>query len=207
MAGKISEMTAGTAPSGTELIEVTQDGNTRRLTVAQLSPATLAALEAKIGATLVEDADARMSDARAPTAHALNAHTAITFAQLVALVSGAVLARTDAAQVYSGGQHSDVETLTDGATIAVDADGDNAKKVTLGGNREVSNPTNCAEGKSWTVRVIQDGTGLRALTFAANYVFPDGTPDTSADTAAQERIFSFHAVSATRIVVLYTGAY
>ena len=129
---------------------------------------------------------------------------------LIEIVKGAANERTTpadiapgtfGAHVYSaGGQHAAVEELTYGATIAVNADGVNAKKVTLTGAAEISNPTNCAEGKSWTVRVIQDGTGSRALTFAANYEFPAGTPDTSADSAAQERLFTFYAVSATRII-------
>jgi hypothetical protein len=197
---KFSELPEGSAPVGTEIVPMVQGGATVRRTVADFSPASLGALETKIGATLVEDGDARMTDARTPTAHDLDSHLTCTTAEFLALLTDTVLARLDVAQVYTAGQHPDVETLAYGATVAVDADGENAKKLTLTGAAEVSNPTNCLEGKSWTLRVIQDGTGGRALTFAANYEFPAGTPDTSADTSAQERLFTFYAVSATRII-------
>ncbi len=113
------------------------------------------------------------------------------------------LARHDQSQTFTGSQQTKVTTLVDGATIPIDASANNAFNVTLGGARELSNPTNVVEGMSWVVRVIQDGTGLRALTFAANYEWATaGAPDLSADTAAQERLLTFYAVSPTKILAV-----
>jgi hypothetical protein len=192
-----------------------QSSATKRTTVADIgtavNAATLAALNTQItDATLIDTADARLSDARTPSAHDLDSHGSNTIAELSAIVSDATLARTDASQTFTGAQQTGVTTLTDGATIAIDAAASNAFKVTLGGARELSNPTNAVEGMSWTVRVIQDGTGSRALTFGTNYDWGDDNTavDTSADAAAKERLISFYAVSATKILAVdAVGAY
>jgi hypothetical protein len=67
-----------------------------------------------------------------------------------------------------------VTTLTDGASIAVDADLGPNYMVTLGGNRTLSNPTNAAVGKELWIAVAQDGTGGRTLTFDTNFISADG---------------------------------
>jgi hypothetical protein len=62
-----------------------------------------------------------------------------------------------------------VTTLTDAATIAVDADIVN-NMVTITANRTLGNPTNAAVGKALVVAVRQDGTGGRTLAFDTDYV-------------------------------------
>lgn len=94
----------------------------------------------------VEEGDARLTDARDPTAHALDAHTAVTLAELNAVISDATLATdaaattsvaglmsaadkvrldamADSANNYAHPNHSgDVTSVADGATtIANDA--------------------------------------------------------------------------------------
>lgn len=59
---------------------------------------------------------------------------------------------------------SGVVTLTDAATIALDASLGNHFKVTLGGNRTLGIPTNAVDGQKIMIEVIQDGTGSRTLT-------------------------------------------
>ena len=56
-------------------------------------------------------------------------------------------------------------TLSDAATIALDASLGNHFKVTLGGNRTMGTPTNAVEGQKITIEFIQDGTGSRTITF------------------------------------------
>lgn len=68
-------------------------------------------------------------------------------------------------------------TLTDGATISVNAALSNNFKVTLGGNRTLANPTNLTDGMVLNFVIKQDATGGRTLTFDTKYDFGDaGTP-------------------------------
>lgn len=83
-------------------------------------------------------------------------------------------------------------TLTDGATIAWDVSTSPVAKVTLGGNRTLSAPTNpINSGQYIALLVIQDGTGSRTLTWNAVYEFKDDTAPTLTTTASQGDLFTF----------------
>lgn len=141
----------------------------------------------------------------APTAHDLDSHGSCTLAELTADVSDATLARTDATQTFTGAQQTGVTTLTSASPILIDAEDNNSFVVTLDAARQLDNPTSLAAGMSWTVRVIQNGTGSWALTFDTYYEWgAAGAPDTSADGAATERLLSFYAVSTTVIISVDT---
>jgi len=60
------------------------------------------------------------------------------------------------------------QTLTDGATISWDTSLGRVATVTLGGNRAVAAATNQKVG-TYILRVVQDGTGGRTLTWNGNY--------------------------------------
>jgi len=60
-------------------------------------------------------------------------------------------------------------TLTDGASIAWDMSQGNVYAVTLGGNRTLAAPTNGEIGKTYYLKVLQDGTGSRTLAYNAVY--------------------------------------
>jgi hypothetical protein len=60
-------------------------------------------------------------------------------------------------------------TLTDAATITVDASQSNNFKVTLGGNRTLANPTNLTDGMVLNFLIRQDGTGGRTLAYDTKY--------------------------------------
>lgn len=60
-------------------------------------------------------------------------------------------------------------TLTDAATIAVNATLGNIFDVTLGGNRILGNPTGAVDGQKLIFRVAQDGSGNRTLSFDTKY--------------------------------------
>lgn len=83
-----------------------------------------------------------------------------------------------------------VQTLTDGATIDWDiADGDCAT-VTLAGNRTLNVPTNGKAGDMYILKVVQDGTGSRTLTFHANYLTPwNGTAPVLSTAASAVDLF------------------
>lgn len=63
------------------------------------------------------------------------------------------------------------DTLTDAATITVDAALGNDFTVTLGGNRTLGNPSNSTNGQKILFAIRQDGTGSRTLTLDTNYRF------------------------------------
>lgn len=76
--------------------------------------------------------------------------------------------------------------LTDGANIATNAALDNRFYVTLGGDRQLDNPTNASPWQQvfWAIR--QDGTGNRLLTLDSKFRFGSAivsaTLSTTADT-------------------------
>lgn len=69
-----------------------------------------------------------------------------------------------------------VTTLTDAATIAIDAADGNHFRVTLGGNRTLGAPSNPIDGQRIMIEVIQDGTGNRTLAYNAVYAFGTDIP-------------------------------
>ena len=82
-------------------------------------------------------------------------------------------------------------TLTDGATITWDTSVAQVAKVTLGGNRTLSAPTNGATGQFISLLVIQDGTGSRTLTWNSAYEFASDTAPTLTTTASLGDLFTF----------------
>jgi hypothetical protein len=68
-----------------------------------------------------------------------------------------------------------VVTLTDAATIDINAALGNNFRVVLGGNRTLANPTGLIDGQVFNVRILQDGTGGRTLAYGSMYAFPGGT--------------------------------
>ena len=81
--------------------------------------------------------------------------------------------------------------LTDGATITWDSSTAPVAKVTLGGNRTLSAPTNAVAGQFIALTIIQDGTGSRTLTFNSAYEFTADTAPTLTTTASKADIFVF----------------
>jgi hypothetical protein len=71
-----------------------------------------------------------------------------------------------------------VQTLTDGATISWDVDNGYTATVTLAGNRTLAAITNLEDGDTAILRVVQDATGSRTLSYAAggNFRWSGGTP-------------------------------
>lgn len=92
----------------------------------------------------------------------------------------------------SGGALITEQTLTDGATISWDVSTKSVAKVTLGGNRTISAPSNAiGTGQFVSLLVIQDGTGSRTLTWNAVYEFASDTAPTLTTTASKGDLFVF----------------
>ena len=90
-------------------------------------------------------------------------------------------------------------TLTDAATIAVDFSTFINGVVTLAGNRAMGNPTNEKIGQSGVIRIVQDGTGSRTLSYGTDWEFAGGTvPVLSTPAGAQDLLF-YHIIATDRI--------
>lgn len=213
----ISTMTAATTPTGTELVEVVQGGVNKRTTIdaIALKSKTLAELNTQVSdATLIDTGDSRLSDARTPTAHNLGGseHSADTLANLNSKVSDATLARTDAAQTFTGNQHTGETALSVAAgAIAITPSDNNSYAADLSADAVLSNPGGTVEaGMAWVIVFTQTGAGGWALTFDTQYCGPptstgSATLDTSADVTGDQRVLSFYAISATKILVVAVG--
>lgn len=83
---------------------------------------------------------------------------------------GPNIGKLDTENTWTKGQHTTKVTLTDAASISVDASAGNTFEVTLGGNRTLANPTNLEAG-TYTFIIKQDATGSRTLAFGTKYKF------------------------------------
>ena len=92
-------------------------------------------------------------------------------------------------------------TLTDAASITVDMDSFINAVVTLGGNRTLANPTNEKVGQTGVIRVVQDGTGSRTLSFGTDYEFAGGTAPTLTTTASAEDLLFYHVLASNRVFI------
>jgi hypothetical protein len=99
-------------------------------------------------------------------------------------------------------------TLSDGATITPNFAQKNNWTVTLGGNRTLAAPSSPVVGQCGFIRIVQDGTGTRTLTFNSVYKFIDGQ-DLDMSSAAGGSIFrlDYVVISGTEIHVNGTGPY
>ena len=92
---------------------------------------------------------------------------------------------------FNDGAYFPEATLTDGATVTWDASTAPVCKLTLGGNRTLSAPTNGATGQFISIAVIQDATGSRTLTWNSAYEFTGDTAPTLTTTVSKADLFVF----------------
>lgn len=76
--------------------------------------------------------------------------------------------------------------LSDGANININAREGGFFYVTLGGNRIMNAPTNPTDGQYIVIRVKQDGTGSRLLTWNAAFRFSTDLPAPTLSTAGNK---------------------
>lgn len=101
------------------------------------------------------------------------------------------LAKTNVPQSYSKQQYIAQTTLTDATNIAWNLDNAMVAKVTLGGNRTLSAPSNMKAGATYILHVYQDGAGNRTLAFDTVYKWPNNTPPTITVTAGYHDVLAF----------------
>ncbi len=146
------------------------------------------------GETLIDDAAA--SNARTTLelgSSAILAET--TYAEYLANTADKVLS-TD--QVWTAATEL---TLSDAATITVNMSLFINAKVTLAGNRTLGNPTGEKVGQTGFIRVIQDATGSRTLSFGTDYEFAGGTAPTLTTTANAEDLLFYCVLASNRVFI------
>ena len=114
-------------------------------------------------------------------------------------------ARTDVVQSFTAAQRGTVVALTDGATITPDFAAGNNFSVTLGGNRTLANPTNLVAGQSGVIKITQDGTGSRTLSFGNAWDWAGGTAPTLTTTANAVDIIAYYVDSSSNITARFIG--
>jgi hypothetical protein len=113
----------------------------------------------------------------------------ITVGNLVtAAAAGAVAKAGDA---MGGHLAPAVVTLTDQATIAVDASAGNDFRVTITANRTMGAPANLTDGQSLIFAITQDATGSRTITWNAAYKFGAAGAPTLTTTANATDVLAF----------------
>lgn len=84
---------------------------------------------------------------------------------------------------------------TDGATVTFNMNESNVHSVVLGGNRTLA-VSNVGVGQSFIVRLVQDATGSRTVTWFSTIKWADGTAPTLTTTANKTDVFGFLCTSA-----------
>lgn len=100
---------------------------------------------------------------------------------------------TKAPEVFTGQKNfSPSVALTWGANVAWNLDTRQVAKLTLtGATAQLDNPTNMKDGGTYVIRIIQDATGGRALTFGTAYRWVNGVVPVIPQTANDETLISF----------------
>ncbi len=119
-----------------------------------------------------------------------------TFTSTVTITGAAAF--TSAVNV-SGPVNVNTVTLTDAASIVPSFDAGNTFVVTLGGKRTLAAPTSANIGQSGSIRVIQDATGGRTLSYNSAYQFVSGSAPVMDTSAGAQSILVFSCRSATTI--------
>lgn len=100
-------------------------------------------------------------------------------------------AKLDVAQEWTGAQSFNQAALSDGANIAWNAATQQVAGVTIAGNRTMDAPTNIPQGRFISVRVKQDATGSRTLSWNVVFKFNGGSAPTLSTAANAVDLFIF----------------
>lgn len=90
-------------------------------------------------------------------------------------------------------------TLTYAATIAVDFSTFINAVVTMTDNGAMGNPTNEKVGQSGVIRIVQDGTGSRTLSYGSDWEFAGGVAPVLSTAASSQDLLFYHIIASNRI--------
>lgn len=127
--------------------------------------------------------------------HAATADSATNVTTTVGGIAIAQYGRRDFPASWQKGQSSEIEILTDAATVAIDLFESNKFRLVttdaVGATRVLGNPTNPLSGQSFEVQVVQSATGSRALTYGSKYRWPGGVTPTLTTTPNRADLLVF----------------
>lgn len=103
---------------------------------------------------------------------------------LTGVIASPARAAQQSTTVEPGAIAPAVVTLSDAATIALDASQGNDFRVTIAGNRTLGNPANPADGQKIVVQVTQGTGGGFTLSYGSGYEFSTGLPQPALSTTA-----------------------
>lgn len=83
-----------------------------------------------------------------------------------------------------------INVATDGATVTFDLSKSNVHQVTLGGNRTLA-LSNVRTGSKFILRIVQDGSAPRTVTWFSTIKWPGGTTPTLTATNNKADVFGF----------------
>jgi hypothetical protein len=88
------------------------------------------------------------------------------------------------------GLKTPIESNTDGTTVTFDLDASSTHTVTLGGNRTLA-LSNADVGQKFIIRLVQDATGSRSVSWFSTIKWPGGLVPTLSTTAGDVDVFGF----------------
>jgi hypothetical protein len=95
---------------------------------------------------------------------------------------------------HSTGAYQAFQSTGDAATVTFDMSTSNLNSVTLGGNRTLA-LSNVSVGQCFMLRLTQDGTGSRTVTWFTTIKWAGGAAPTLTTTAAKADLFGFLCTS------------
>lgn len=106
---------------------------------------------------------------------------------------------------HTTGIYGDITTDTDGSTVTFNLATSNIHTVTLGGNRTLA-LSNGAVGQTFLIRLVQDGTGSRTVTWFTTIKWAGGSAPTLTTTAGKADVLGFTITSAGNYDGFVVGA-
>lgn len=97
-------------------------------------------------------------------------------------------------------------TLTDATTITVDGSTFINAVVTLAGNRTLGTMSNPVANRSGRIRVIQDATGSRTLSYHGDYEFAGGSAPILSTAANAQDLLYYDVLASGRVVIFASKA-
>lgn len=95
------------------------------------------------------------------------------------------------------------QTLSYGANINWDVDAGTVATITLTGSPTMNAPTNIKPGATYVLRVIQDASGNRNITWNSAFKWPAGATPVLSTSANAVDLFTFFSPDGTTLIGSY----
>lgn len=95
------------------------------------------------------------------------------------------------------------QTLAYGANINWDVDAGTVATLTLTGNSIMNIPTNIKPGATYVLRIIQDGSGNKTVTWNSSYKWPSGVLPILSTAANSVDLFTFFSPDGITLIGSY----